>query len=109
MTHRIMLKYKGREYRVIDNIPKILFILNLLLLVISPIQTAYSRKMEYAADQFAMEATNDGYTNGSLEIKFIQQNLSPIDVNSLYKWLVYDHPTVKDRIEHSNEFIESMK
>jgi len=109
VTHRIMLKYKGREYRVIDNIPKTLFILNLLLLVITPIQTAYSRNMEYAADQFAMEATNDGYTNGSLEIKFIQQNLSPIDVNPLYKWLVYDHPTVKDRIEQSNEFIANSK
>lgn len=109
VSHNIMCKYKGREYRLIDNIPKILFILNILLVVAAPIETAYSRKMEYAADQFAMEATNDGYTNGSLEIRFIQQNLSPIDVNSLYKWLVYDHPTVKDRIEHSNEFIESMK
>lgn len=108
-THIIMLKYKGREYRIIDNIPKVLLILNILLLVSSPIETEYSRKMEYAADQFAMEATNDGYTNGSLEIKFIQQNLSPIDVNPLYKWLVYDHPTVKDRIEHSNEFIKGMK
>jgi len=109
VTHIIMLKFKGRDYRVIDNIPKILFILNILFLVMSPIETVYSRKIEYDADQFAMEATNDGYTNGSLEIKFIQQNLSPIDVNSLYKWLVYDHPTVKDRIEHSNEFIKSMK
>jgi STE24 endopeptidase len=107
VTHIIMVKYKGRDYRVIDNIPKILFILNILFLAMSPIETAYSRNMEYDADEFAMEATNDGYTNGVLEIKFIQQNLSPIDVNSLYKWLVYDHPTVKDRIEHSNEFIKS--
>jgi len=108
-THRIMIKYKGKNYRVIDNIPKILFMLNLLLLVVSPLETAYSRQMEYEADEFAMVATNDGYTNGSLEIKFIQQNLSPIDVNFLYKWLVYDHPTVKDRIEHSNQFIFNSK
>ena len=104
VLHNIMRKYKGRNYRTIDNIPQILFALNLIGLLITPLDSAYSRKIEVDADIFAMELTDDGYTNGALEIRFIESNLTPVDVDGLYKWLAYDHPTVKERIELSNEF-----
>lgn len=104
LLHNIMRRLKGCDYRVIDNIPKMLFIMNLIGLLIAPLESAYSRKMEVEADTFAMEITNDGYTNGALEIRFIESNLTPIDPKGLYKWLAYDHPTVKERIELSNQF-----
>ena len=63
--------------------------------------------MEVEADTFAMEITNDGYTNGALELKFIESNLTPVDVDPVIKWLAYDHPTCRERIELSNEFIKS--
>lgn len=105
----IMKKIKGSNYRKIDNIPIMLVILSLLSLVSTPIETWYSRKIEIEADTFAMEVTNDGYTNGALEIRFINSNLTPIDVSPLYKWLNYDHPTAKERIELSNKFINENK
>ena len=106
LLNNIMRKNVGNRYRVIDNIPKMLFIMNLITLFIAPLDSAYSRKMEVQADTFAMEITNDGYTNGALEVRFINTNLTPINPKGLYKWLAYDHPTVKERIELSNQFIE---
>ncbi|MGL4107112.1 M48 family metalloprotease [Clostridium sp. LP20] len=104
VLHNIMRKYKGKDYRVIDNIPLIIFALNLIGLLLTPLNSSYSRKIEVEADVFAMELTNDKYTNGALEIKFIKSNLIPVDVDNLYKWLAYDHPTVKERIELSNKY-----
>lgn len=103
LLDQIMKKYKGKDYRKIEYLPHILFIVNIMALLATPIETAYSRKNEIEADKFAIELTNDSYTSGALEIRFINSNLSPIDVKGLYKWLAYDHPTTRDRIELSNE------
>lgn len=109
LLHNLMIRYKGKDYRKIDNIPHILFVLNVMGLLITPMETAYSRKIEVEADKFAMEITGDAYTNGALEIKFIESNLTPVDVDYLYKWLAYDHPTVRERIEISNEYAKKRK
>lgn len=105
-VHVIMKKYKGSEYQKIDNLPQLLFIINVITLISLPIENAYSRKIEIEADKFAMEITNDRQTNGILELRFIKSNLSPVDVDPLYKWLACDHPTAKTRIELSNNFVE---
>ena len=106
LVHNLMRRFSTKDYRKIEKVPYILFILNVIGLLFSPIETAYSRKMEVEADTFAMEITNDGYTNGALEIKFIESNLTPVDVDPVIKWLAYDHPTCRERIELSNEFIK---
>lgn len=103
LLDKIMKKYKGKDYRKIEYLPHILFIANVIALLSTPIETAYSRKNEIEEDKFAIELTDDSYTNGALEIRFINSNLSPIDVKGLYKWLAYDHPTTRERIELSNE------
>lgn len=104
LIHNVMKRIKGENYRGIDNIPQLLFLINIVTLLLAPLDSAYSRKMEVEADVFAMELTKDGYTNGALEVKFINSNLTPVNPTGLYKWLAYDHPTVKERIELSNEF-----
>lgn len=105
LVHNILLKIKGREYRTIDNLPFILVVFNILSILISPLETGYSRKIETQADNFAMEVTKDPVTNGMLELRFIESNLTPVDVNKFYKWMAYDHPTCKERIENSNKYI----
>lgn len=104
----IMKKYKGNDYRKIDYIPHILFVITILTLIGTPIENAYSRKIEVEADSFAIEATNDPYTNGKLEIKFIGSNLAPIKISGFYKWYYYDHPSVEDRIGLSNDYIKKV-
>lgn len=105
----LMIKIKGKNYRVIDNIVLIIFIINAMTYITRPIETAYSRSIETDADEFAMKVTNDPLTNGALEIRFIESNLTPVDVNGFFKYMAYDHPTVKERIENSNEFARKMK
>ena len=104
LLNAIMEKQEGKNYRNIDNLPKLIFILNIITLFITPIELAYSRKIETEADKFAIEKTGDYYTNGALEIKFIESNLSPVDVDKLYKYFAYSHPTTKERIEFSNSY-----
>ncbi|MGM9979666.1 MAG: M48 family metallopeptidase [Clostridium sp.] len=104
LLNAIMEKREGKIYRNIDNLPKLIFILNIITLFITPIELAYSRKIETEADKFAIEKTGDYYTNGALEIKFIESNLSPVDVDKLYKYFAYSHPTTKERIELSNSY-----
>lgn len=101
----LMKKIKGKDYRKLDNIPYILLTISIISILITPFDTWFSRKIEIEADTFAIESTNDPYTNGLLEIRFINSNLTPIKVNKLYKWLNYDHPTVEERISLSNSFI----
>lgn len=104
MIDGIMRKFKGKEYRVIDNVLLIIFMVNIISYIITPIETAYSRKIETEADEFAMEVTQDPLTNGLLELRFIESNLTPVDVKGFFKYMAYDHPTVKERIENSNKF-----
>ena len=104
LLNSFMENYKGKNYRNIDNLSKLIFILNIITLFITPIELAYSRKIEIEADKFAIEKTGDYYTNGALEIKFIESNLSPVDVDKLYKYFAYSHPTTKERIELSNSY-----
>jgi STE24 endopeptidase len=73
-------------------------------MVTSPISLYYSRKIEIEADKFAIEATNDNLTNGILELRFMETNLSPYNVDEWYKILRFDHPTAKERIDLSNSY-----
>lgn len=104
LLNAIMEKHKGKNYRNIDNLSKLIFIFNLITLFTTPIEQGYSRKIEIEADKFAIEKTGDYYTNGALEIKFIKSNLSPVYVDKLYKYFAYSHPTTKERIELSNSY-----
>lgn len=104
----ILMKLRGKNYRVIESVIVILFIVNIFNLITKPMETAYSRKIETQADEFAMEVTKDPITNGLLEIKFVESNLTPVDVKGFFKYMCYDHPTVKDRIENSNEFAKKL-
>lgn len=107
--HNVVRRVKGENYRTIDNLPFIILCINIIMLIATPIETAYSRKHETEADTYAIEITKDPLTNGILELRFIESNLTPIEVKGLYKWLVYDHPSVKERIDLSNRMAEEMK
>lgn len=76
----------------------------IISMVTSPISLYYSRKIEIEADRFAIEATNDNLTNGILELRFMETNLSPYNVDEWYKILRFDHPTAKERIDLSNSY-----
>lgn len=76
----------------------------IISMLTSPISLYYSRKIEIEADKFAIESTKDNLTNGILELRFMETNLSPYNVDEWYKILRFDHPTTKERIDISNSY-----
>lgn len=107
ILHLIMKFFKGEGYnKDVQYLPQLIFVITILNLLSLPIENAYSRKIEVEADKYAIELTNDPQTNGLLEIRFINSNLSPVDVSGVYKWFAYTHPTTKERIEISNSYYQ---
>lgn len=97
-------KGKLKEYKDIKNLPILLFIIGILSFSMTPIENYFSRIMETEADKFAIELTEDNNTNAILEVRFMETNLSMDEVSAVFKWLVFTHPSTKERIEMSNSY-----
>jgi STE24 endopeptidase len=66
--------------------------------VLRPLLLAFSRSREWAADDFALEATND-VTNGAAALaRLREQNLADDDPPRWYELFFSSHPALKDRI-----------
>lgn len=103
----LLLTFNRRRGRSLKSAYGLIYVIlysTIINMVLSPISLYYSRKMEVEADRFAIEATGDNITNGVLELRLMESNLSPYDVARWYKVLRLDHPTVKERVELSNEY-----
>lgn len=98
---KIIFKKSNRD---LESFIYVLYTVMILNLLSSPVENWFSRKNEIDADKFAIELTKDNLTNGILEVRFMESNLSVLNVNKFYKWMVYSHPTVKERIELSNNY-----
>ncbi|GFP75184.1 M48 family metallopeptidase [Clostridium fungisolvens] len=109
ISKRIVMKvgfFKNNivNYKSLAAVPILILIFTILSTLSDPLTNWYSRKIEMDADKFAIELTHDNLTNAKLEARFMETNLSMNDVNPLYKFWVYDHPTPKERIEMSNDY-----
>jgi len=77
----------------------------LIGIVQSPITNGISRKFEYEADYYAIEATGKNEIFIEALRKLNTQNLGDTDPHPLVEWYSYSHPSVKKRIA----FIKSLK
>ncbi len=68
---------------------------------ITPLLTAFSRKNEYEADNFAKKYTNKADLISALK-KLYKDNLSILKPSPLYANFYYTHPTVFERIRKLN-------
>ncbi|MEW5815963.1 MAG: M48 family metallopeptidase [Spirochaetota bacterium] len=66
---------------------------------LTPLFTAWSRKHEYEADRFAVDATGgaDGLKNALITLG--KDNLSNLTPHPLYSFYHYSHPTLGERIK----------
>lgn len=67
-------------------------------LVLMPLQSGFSRRMEYAADRFAIRAFERVDVFAACMNKLAQVNLSDPEPNPVYEWFFYDHPSIARRI-----------
>lgn len=67
--------------------------------VITPLSNSISRKFEYEADKYSIEATNkkEAFIN-TLE-KLTDQNLGDREPHPIVEWFFYSHPSIKKRVE----------
>ena len=66
---------------------------------LNPLLTSWSRKHEYEADRFAVNATDSRENMKSALLKLGRGNLSNLIPHPLYSFYHYSHPALLERLE----------
>jgi Zn-dependent protease with chaperone function len=93
-----------QEVSDIASLPLLLLMFSLLMFVISPVINAYSRSIEHDADAFGLNLTKNGTTAASAFVKLANENLSNPAPNPFIEFWLFNHPTLKDRIDFSKKY-----
>jgi len=80
--------------------PLLCLILLLVGLILTPVQLAFSRRLEKQADFFALEKIQNPQNFSSAMTKLSEQNLSDPSPSKLEIVLLYDHPAMPKRLEY---------
>ena len=80
---------------------------------ITPLSSAWSRKFEYEADTFALQTidSKNALSSGAVTLisalrKLAEKNLSNLTPHSLYSRFYYSHPTLLEREQALQKFIQ---
>uniref|UniRef100_A0A832G2V4 M48 family peptidase n=1 Tax=Ignavibacterium album TaxID=591197 RepID=A0A832G2V4_9BACT len=76
----------------------------LIGLIQTPIGNMLSRKFEFEADQYAIEATNKPLSFIHTLNKLTEQNLGDKEPHPFVEWFFYSHPSIKKRIAAIENF-----
>ncbi|WP_079529004.1 M48 family metallopeptidase [Halobacillus hunanensis] len=90
----------------ISSLPALFIILSLLSFASSPAELAISRGAEKAADQYAIEMTEDPKAAVGSFQKLTVNGLSDVNPPALVKFFRYGHPTMMERISMLEEYKE---
>lgn len=83
----------------LDTLPAAALGYGLAAAVVSPLAATYSRRLERAADRYAVRVTGAGEAFARAMERMVVQNLSELDPPRLYHLLTGTHPTPRERIE----------
>jgi STE24 endopeptidase len=79
-------------------LPLFMLVMGLYGLVTMPLSNAYSRWRERRADEYALEATDNGQAYASALTRLANQNLAEADPEPWVEFLLYSHPSLSSRI-----------
>jgi STE24 endopeptidase len=82
-----------------ESLPIFFFWLNVILLLVMPVECAVSRRFERRADAYALELTQDPERAIRLFQKVARKNLSDLNPPPLARFWLYTHPPIVERIE----------
>ncbi|HTK09096.1 MAG TPA: M48 family metallopeptidase [Ktedonobacteraceae bacterium] len=85
-------------------LPFFFLLVGVFSLLVMPLGNAYSRRIEYQADEYALQSTKNISAFKSAMIRLANQNLSDIEPSPLIEALFYSHPSIKKRLLHADEF-----
>lgn len=74
-----------------------------------PVLSLWSRRYEYAADRYAVNAVQDGESMKNALIKLSRENLSNLTPNKLYSFYHYSHPALYERLSAIDRIVPFSK
>jgi STE24 endopeptidase len=93
-----------RSVSDIANLPLLALVSGAVTLIALPVANGLSRKMEHAADAYALEKTGLAGPFASAMDKLASQNLSQKRPNRLVEIIFHSHPSVEKRIEFARSW-----
>lgn len=85
-------------------IPLLLALVGAFGLIVMPISNAYSRAIEYQADEYALQVTQKVEAFKSAMTRLANQNLADVEPSPIIEFLFHDHPSIRKRLKHADEF-----
>ena len=85
-------------------LPLVLAALSAFFLVFMPASNAFSRRMERAADDYALRVTRKPRAFQSIMAKMAGQNLSEAAPPAWVVFLFYSHPPIAERLAHAERY-----
>ncbi len=85
----------------IAGLPLLFFSVMFFSIISMPIFNGYSRKREFAADAYVVDASGTAENLISALNKLSKQNLSVRDPNKWIEFFLHSHPSVKKRVEYA--------
>ncbi|MBL7160526.1 MAG: M48 family metallopeptidase [Candidatus Aenigmarchaeota archaeon] len=83
----------------IVSLPIFLAVFDLLGIILMPLENAFSRRWERAADWFGLDAAREPEAQISTEKRLADQALSDHNPHPFVEWLLYTHPSAEKRIQ----------
>lgn len=85
-------------------LPLLMLIFSVISLLVAPLTNAYSRRLEAAADDYALRLTDNPESFINTMTKLADQNLSEAQPSRWVELLIYDHPCYHKRVEHARYY-----
>ena len=83
----------------VASLPLLALLMTALSLVVLPAVNSFSRRLERAADLYALDLTGDALAFVSSMEKLADLNLANKTPNKIVEFIFYSHPSVEDRIK----------
>jgi len=88
----------------IASLPLLFMLLELVMLVLTPVALAYSRYQESEADKFSLDLTHANHSSARAFVKIQEENLANPRPGLLYKIFRASHPSLGERIDFCNSY-----
>jgi STE24 endopeptidase len=85
-------------------IPFVLVLASVFGLIVMPLSNGLSRAIEYQADEYALQATHKVEQFKSAMTRLANQNLAEVEPSPIIEFLFHNHPSIKKRLAHADEF-----
>lgn len=86
-------------------LPLLLALIALFGLLVMPLNNGYSRRIEYQADEYALQSTRMIEPFKSAMTRLANQNLAEAEPSPLVEFIFYSHPTINKRLRHAETFL----